>query len=130
MHWKAVYDVRLTTVEEALKAVNSGDRVTLSHAAGESLIVSDALVGRAAALEDVVVHHFLMMGPAWFYRPGMERHIHHNSLFAGPRTREAVNQGRADFTPVFFSEVPGLFRGGYLNVDAALINVSPPGEHG
>ena len=60
----------------------------------------------------------------------MRRHIHHNSLFAGPHTREAVNRGWADFTPVFFSEVPRLFRDGYLPVDVALINVSPPDEHG
>ncbi len=130
MHWKAIYKDKLTTVEEALQAVQSGDNVTLSHAAGESLILTNALVARAAELENVTVHHFLMLGPAQFCRPEMRRHIHHNSLFVGPHTREAVNRGWADFTPVFFSEVPRLFRDGYLPVDVALINVSPPDEHG
>ena len=106
MHWKTDYRAKLTTIEDALKAVQSGDHVTLSHAAGESRALSEALAIRAAALEDVVLHHVLMTGAVPFCSPEMQRHLRHNTLFAGPQTREAVNRGRADFTPVFFSEVP------------------------
>jgi 4-hydroxybutyrate CoA-transferase len=60
----------------------------------------------------------------------MQRSFVHNSIFAGNMTREAVNSGRADYTPCFFFEVPRLFRNGYLPVDVAMIQVSPPDEHG
>ena len=130
MHWKDLYKKKLTTVEEAIGAVRPGDRVILSHCAGESLALSRALVEGASRLEDVTIIHFLMLGPNRFCGPGMERHFSHLSLFAGPSVREAVNSGRADFIPCFFSEVPKLFRDGYLPVDRALVQLSPPDEHG
>ncbi len=71
-----------------------------------------------------------MLGPNRFCDPGMERHFAHISLFTGASAREAVNRGRADFIPCFFSEVPRLFRDGYLPVDIAMLNLSPPDEHG
>lgn len=130
MNWKELYSRKLTSVEEAVKAVLPGDRVVLSHCAGESLTLSRALVERAPELRNVTIIHFLMLGPNRFCDPGMENHFSHLSLFAGASVREAVNSGRADFIPCFFSEVPRLFREGYLPVDRALIHVSPPDDHG
>ena len=130
MNWKTLYQEKLTSIEEAMAVVGPGDRVILSHCAGESLALSRALVERAPQLENVTIIHFLMLGPNRFCGPGMEKHFSHLSLFAGPSVREAVNSGRADFIPCFFSEVPKLFREGYLPVDRALVQLSPPDEHG
>jgi acetyl-CoA hydrolase len=60
----------------------------------------------------------------------MEGHFRHNALFIGKNVRHAVNEGRADFTPIFLSEIPGLFTRGILPIDVALVHVSPPDEHG
>ena len=130
MDWQDLYKQKLTSVEEAVGVVRSGDRVVLSHCAGESLTLSRALGERAPKLEDVTIIHFLMLGPNRFCKPGMEKHFTHLSLFTGESVRGAVNSGRAEFIPCFFSEVPRLFREGYLPVDRALIHVSPPDEHG
>ena len=69
-------------------------------------------------------------GHAAYSVPGMEGSFHVNSLFIGANVRGAVQEGRADFTPVFLHEIPRLFREGYLPIDVALISVSPPDEHG
>jgi 4-hydroxybutyrate CoA-transferase len=62
--------------------------------------------------------------------PGMEQHFRHNSLFVGPADRKAVNDGRADYVPIFLHQIPRLFREGIVPVDVAMLHVSPPDEHG
>ncbi|SFM86136.1 acetyl-CoA hydrolase/transferase family protein [Thermodesulforhabdus norvegica] len=128
--WKEEYKKKLKTPDEAVTAIKSGDRVVLAHACGEPQVLVKALVDRAPELEDVEIVHMVAMGKAEYCKPGMEKHFRHNSLFVGATTREAVQQGRADYTPCFFSEIPRLFREGYLPVDVALIQVSPPDRHG
>lgn len=130
MNWKTTYENKKATAAEALKAVKSGDRVVFAHAAGEPQVLVNALVDRAEELENVEIVHMVALGPAKYCRPEMRKHFIHNSLFAGASTREAINSGRADLTPCFFSEIPRLFREGYLPVDAALVHLSPPDEHG
>src|SRR5262249_53231287 len=63
-------------------------------------------------------------------RPEMAGHLRHRALFIGPNARQAVNEGRADYIPVFLSDVPPLFARGYVPLDAAFINVSRPDRHG
>jgi len=128
--WKAEYNRKLRHLDEAVRIVQSGDRVVLAHACGEPQALVRALVERAPELENVEIVHMVAMGSADYCKPGMEKHFHHNSLFVGPSTREAVNKGRADYTPCFFSEIPRLFREGFLPVDVAFIQVSPPDKHG
>lgn len=89
-----------------------------------------ALVERARTLHDVEVVHLHIEGDAPHVHPSLDGHIRHNALFVGPNTRQAVAEGRADFTPVFLGEVPSMFRGGALPLDVAMIQVSPPDEHG
>ena len=89
-----------------------------------------ALVGRADELENVEVTHLLTFGAADHVDPRYARSFRHRALFTGHNVRQAVNEGRADFVPVFLSEIPGLIRGGTIPVDVALIQVSPPDEHG
>ncbi len=130
INWQETYRSRITTAEEAVKAIKSGDRVFLTGNASVPLPLLDALVKRAPELKDVEVCHPLTICPADYVAPEMEGHLRINSMFISANVRKAVNEGRADFTPVMLSEFPLLFKNGHLPVDVALIHVSPPDENG
>jgi len=89
-----------------------------------------ALCARAPLLTEVEITQVLTVGPADYVAPTMDGHLRVNTLFISDNVRGAVNEGRADFTPCFLSEISGLFRSGVLPLDVALIQVSPPDEHG
>jgi 4-hydroxybutyrate CoA-transferase len=129
MSWKDVYRERLTTPDEAVKLIKSGNRVVVGHAVAEPTTLLDAMVKNAGQYDNVEITHMISMGNSLYCQPGMEKHFRHNSLFVGATTRAAIVEGRADFTPVFFSEIPGLFRS-TLPVDVALVNLSVPDDHG
>lgn len=128
--WKAVYEHKIVTAEEAVKHIQSGCRIVTGHACGEPGILIDALVERASELENIEIVHMVAMGNAPYAQPGMEKSFRHNALFVGGSTRKAVEENRADFTPCFFSEVPRLFKNEILPVDVALIQVTLPDEAG
>lgn len=116
--------------DQALNLIQSGDRIVVGHACGEPSYLLDVLVQKAAQYENVEIVHMVAMGKADYCAPGMEKHFHHNSLFVGGSTRKAIAEGRGDFTPCFFSEIPSLFQNGSLPVDVAFIQTSPPDENG
>ena len=118
------------TAEDAVGLVRSGDRVYLHEVAMTPHELLDALVRRAADLTGVETISLHTEGPAPHVAPGLAGRIRHNALFAGANVRAAVNDGRADYTPVFLSDVPGLFATGTLPLDVALLQVSPPDRHG
>jgi 4-hydroxybutyrate CoA-transferase len=97
--WRSKYRRKIVSTEAALKAVRSGDRVVLGHAAGEPQALTKALVARAEELRDVEVVHMVAMGPGKYAQPGMEKSFRHNGFFLGGPTRKAVADGRADYTP-------------------------------
>jgi len=130
LNWQEHYNSRITTAEEAVKVIRSGNRVVLGHACGEPRVLPEAMVNRYQELHNVEVVHMVAMGKALYAQPGMEKHFRHNGLFIGAPTRKAVAEGRADYTPCFFSEIPGLFRNNVLPVDVALVTVAPPDRHG
>ncbi len=130
MVWKSDYAAKVTTAAEAVNVVKSGDRVVFAHACGEPLDLVDALVARAPDLERVEINHMVAMGKGEYCKPEYADSFYHKSLFVGPTSREAVKDGRGDYIPVFFSEIPKLFCEGYLPPDVALIHVSPPDRHG
>ncbi len=130
MDWKSDYAGKVVTAAEAMKVVKSGDRVVFAHACGEPLELVDELVARAPELERVEINHMVAMGKGEYAQPEMAGSFFHKSLFVGASTREAVRDGRGDYIPVFFSEIPKLFCEGYLPPDVALIHVSPPDKHG
>lgn len=130
MDWKSDYASKVVTAAEALRVVKSGDRVVFAHACGEPLDLVDALVARAGELEHVEINHMVAMGKGEYAKPEHARSFFHKSLFVGASTRDAVHEGRGDYIPVFFSEIPKLFCEGYLPPDVALIHVSPPDKHG
>ncbi|MDQ7859291.1 MAG: acetyl-CoA hydrolase/transferase C-terminal domain-containing protein [Armatimonadota bacterium] len=124
------YQSRLTTPEAAVAGIASGMRVFLTGNCSVPQRLLAALVARAPALQDVEIVQVLTVGPADYVAPGMEAHLRVNTLFISDNVRQAVNEGRADFTPCFLSEIPGLFQRGLLPIDVALVHVSPPDEHG
>jgi acetyl-CoA hydrolase len=130
MSWIDTYRSRVTTGDEAVKVIKSGDRVYLHPGCAVPEILVDAMVGRAPELHDCEIIHVLSVGKAKYTEPEMASHFRHTALFIGKNVRDAVNEGRADFVPVFLSEISGLFYSGEIKIDVALIHVSPPDEHG
>jgi acyl-CoA hydrolase len=115
---------------EAVAAIRSGQQVFVQGGAATPNALLAALTDRAPELTDVGVVHFHTEGPAPHLAPEMAPHFRHRALFIGANARTAVNEGRADYVPVFLSDVPELFSTGVLPLDAALINVTPPDAHG
>jgi len=128
--WKELYFHKIKSKEEAIEKVSSGNRVLFGHAAGEPVVLVDELVNQGNRLRDVEIVHMVPLRECKYCSPEMSSHFRHNSLFAGNGTRQAIREGRADYTPTFFSEIPRLFRENILPVDVALIQVSPPNEEG
>jgi Acetyl-CoA hydrolase len=110
--------------------IQSGHEVYVHCAAAAPSVLLDALVARAPELRDVGMVHLHIEGPGPHLAPEMAPHFRHRALFVGPNARAAVNEGRADFVPVFLSEVPHLFERGALPLDAVLVNATPPDAHG
>jgi acyl-CoA hydrolase len=130
MRWYEQFAAKRMSPAQAVASIQSGQRVYVHPGAAipESLV--RAMTDRAAELRDVEVVHLLHLGDAPYMAPGLEKHFRHNAFFVGKNTRDAVNSGRADFTPVFLSEIPALFASGQMPIDVALLQVSPPDEHG
>ncbi len=130
MDWNSIYRRRVTTADEAVKDIASGDRVWIHPGCNTPTLLINAMVARAPELENVEVVHILTLAPAPYVDPGMEGHFRHRSLFTGANVRSAVNDGRADFVPIHLHDVPALILRGQMPIDVALIHISPPDEHG
>jgi acyl-CoA hydrolase/GNAT superfamily N-acetyltransferase len=102
----------------------------IGSGAAEPNRLVDALVSCGAHLADNEVIHLLTLGPAPYVAPEMAGRLRHCAFFIGANVREAVQQGRADFIPVFLSEIPELIRSRRVGIDVALIQTSPPDAHG
>jgi acetyl-CoA hydrolase len=130
MPWTSQYKNKVVSADEAVKAVQSGDRLFLTGNCSVPKQVLAALVDRAPELEDVEICQALTIGSADYVDPKLEGHLRVNTIFISPNNREAVQAGRADFTPVLLSEFPLLFKEGHLPLDVAMVHLSPPDEHG
>lgn len=130
MNWRSEYAKKKQTAEQALQAVRSGMRVYIQPGCAEPETLVEALLKRGPFVRNVEVVHLLTLGNADYVKPEMEGHFRHNAIFIGGNVREAVNDGRADYTPVNLSEVEQLFETGAMPLDVALIQVSPPDSHG
>jgi acetyl-CoA hydrolase len=128
--WDKIYESRIVTPDEAVTHIKSGQRVFLTGNCSVPQKVLGALVGYAPQLENVEICQALTIGPADYVSPAMEGHLRVNTMFISANIRKAVQEGRADFTPVLLSEYPLLFKRGILPIDVALIHTSPPDEHG
>lgn len=122
--------MKLVSASDAVAGIRSGQSVYVHCAAATPSVLLDALVSRAPELRDVNVVHLHIEGPGPHLAPEMAGHFRHRALFVGPNARQAVNDGRAEYVPVFLSDVPRLFRRGLLPLDAVLVNATPPDAHG
>ncbi len=126
----ADYKSKVVSPEVAIKAIKDGDSVLLSHAAAAPQLSMKALGEHYQDYKNVKIYHMLMLGDTPYCNPEMEGHFRHFTNFVGGNTRKAVAEGRADFLPMFFYQVPQAIRDGLIPVDVAIIQVSEPNEEG
>lgn len=130
MRWQEYYKERCINAEEAVLKIKSGDRVAFGHAVGEPTALIDVMVQNKDKYKNVEIVHMVGMGKGEYCQPGMEEYFWHNSLFVGSPAREPIFNGIGDYTPCYFSEIPSLFTDGYLPLDVAMVQVSPPDKYG
>lgn len=130
MNWREDYNRKLCTAAEAVAHIKDGDVVVLAHCIGEPPALVEAMVNNAAQYENVEIKHMVSHGSGGYAAEGMEEHFRVNAIFASGNVRKAIEEGRGDFTPAFFHEVPALIREGKLRCDVAMAQVTPPDEEG
>lgn len=128
--WRDAFARKLVSVEEAIALIKPGRRILIGSGAAEPVSLVEGLVTHGAHLADNEIVHLLTLGPAPYVDPGLAQRFRHAAFFIGPNVRDAVQQGRADFIPVFLSEIPDLIRTRRIRVDVALIQTSLPDAHG
>eukprot|EP00297_Palpitomonas_bilix_P008060 CAMPEP_0113905974 /NCGR_PEP_ID=MMETSP0780_2-20120614/24417_1 /TAXON_ID=652834 /ORGANISM="Palpitomonas bilix" /LENGTH=475 /DNA_ID=CAMNT_0000900377 /DNA_START=89 /DNA_END=1516 /DNA_ORIENTATION=+ /assembly_acc=CAM_ASM_000599 len=116
--------------DEIIRHVHSRNHVFIHSVAGAPRVLIEALGRRAPCVRDVNVYQIHTEGPAPYVDPALKDSFRCNNYFIGKNTRKAVEQNNADYTPIFLSEIPLLFRRGLVPLDVALITVSPPDKHG
>lgn len=124
-HWKD----RAVSAEEAVACLTSDSNVFL-HGIQASPLELEAALARRTDLANVRLYHLHKEGPAWLAAPELAGHFRSQCLFTGPSLRVAVNEGRADYIPIFLSDIPWLFSSQQVPLDVALVSLSPPDEHG
>jgi 4-hydroxybutyrate CoA-transferase len=122
--------MRIVSPAEAVAPIVSGNRIFVQGEAATPTRLLQALADRGQELQGVRVYHFHTEGPAPHLAPELDGHLRHVALFIGPNARDAVNEGRAEYVPIFLSDVPDLFLSGAVPLDAVFISVTPPDEHG
>ncbi|MFC2064047.1 acetyl-CoA hydrolase/transferase family protein [Chloroflexota bacterium] len=130
MDWNSLYESRVVTPEAAVQAIKNGNRIFMTGNVSVPQKNLAALVEYAPNLQNVEICQALTIGSADYVSSEMEGHLKVNTFFISANIRNAVHEGRADFTPVLLSEFPLLFKNGILPIDVALIHVSLPDEHG
>ncbi|WP_437300318.1 acetyl-CoA hydrolase/transferase family protein [Sorangium sp. So ce426] len=128
--WRSRFGDKIKTAEEAIRAIPPGRRILVGSGAAEPTDLVNAMVQSGDHLAGNEIVHLMTEGPAPYVRPGLERRFRHTAFFIGQNVREAIHEGRADFMPVFLSEIPSLILSGRVGIDVALIQVSPPDAHG
>ena len=131
------YRARIVSADEAVKRVQSGHRVYIHNGCAEPTELVHALTRRGPCVEDVEVMHMATMGIADYNLPEYEGHFRTNSLFIGGNVRRAIQEGRGDYTPIFLSEIEGLFneaarleRGGVTFTIAVFTDGDPSMDYG
>ena len=128
--WQEKYASQIATPQEAVKAIRPGQRVFIGTGCAEPEELVNALTQRAVQLADVQIVHLLTLGAAPYADKSLAKHFSVNSFFISKNVRDAIQEGVGDYTPIFLSDIPRLFSSGQLPLDAALIQVTPPDEHG
>jgi acetyl-CoA hydrolase len=130
LSWQEKYKSKVLSSDDALNVVKSGDKIVIQPGCAAPMELIRALVRKKDDLTGVELYHILIVGKLPYLEEGMEKHFEHKAFFIGGNARKAVSEGRANFIPIFLSEVTLLFKRGIIVPDIALINVSPPDDHG
>ena len=128
--WRTLCSNKIVSATEAIKTIQPGNRVFIGSACGEPQELVRAMTEYGDHLDDTEVVHVLTLGVAPYAQPQFASKFRPNAFFVGSRVRDAVSEARADYTPIFLSQLPGLFRSRRIAIDVALIMVSPPDAHG
>jgi acyl-CoA hydrolase/RimJ/RimL family protein N-acetyltransferase len=128
--WKERFKSKVRSADAAVAMIESGSHIFIGSGAAEPQELVAALVRHAERVFGTEIVHIMTLGLAPYVEPKWGENFRHNALFIGPNVREAVAQGRADYTPIFLGEIPRLFERGRVPIDVALIEVSPPDRHG
>ena len=129
-NWKATYAAQVLTATEAVKKISPGQRVFIGTACGEPLELVTALSKRAFELPDTEIVHLLTFGDAPYAHRELTQYFRVNSFFIAENVRGIIQEGLGDYTPIFLSDIPRLFKSGRLPLDVCLIQVTPPDIHG
>lgn len=128
--WRQRYASKVLSAAEAIGRISRGRRILIGSGAAEPGRLVQALVDHGDHLADNEIVHLLTLGPAPYVERGLEHRFRHTAFFIGANVRDAVHEGRADFMPVFLSEIPQLIRSRRVRIDVVLIQVTPPDRHG
>jgi acyl-CoA hydrolase/GNAT superfamily N-acetyltransferase len=128
--WRTRYAGKLVRAEDAVAKIRPGRRILIGSGAAEPASLVERLITHGDHLADNEIVHLLTLGPAPYVRPELQSRFRHVAFFIGPNTRDAIHDGRADYLPVFLSEIPELIRSRRMRIDVALVQVSPPDRRG
>ncbi|MFL6198954.1 MAG: acetyl-CoA hydrolase/transferase family protein [Thermoanaerobaculia bacterium] len=128
--WKIRYAAKIATPEDAIRLIQPRKRILIGSGAGEPVRLVEAMVADGDHLEGNEIVHLMTLGSAPYVQPGLQHRFRHTAFFIGANVRPAVQEGRADFMPVFLSEIPQLISSGRVRIDVALVQVTPPDRHG
>lgn len=129
MTWKDIYESKLVTAEEAIKAIHNGDKVVTGMGCGEPFGIQRAMIKNYQQFENVEIVNMLTLGDSPWLRPEMKGHFVLNCLFASHSNRKEISNGKCEFTTSHFYEIPDVIKN-YICPRVSIVMVSPPDEHG
>lgn len=128
--WQELYKQKLCSARKAIGSIRTGARILIGTGCGQPQVLVDALVSDDVEIVDAEIYHLLTQGHAPYIDEKYSRRFRTSSFFIAPNVREGIVSGRGDYTPIFLSEIPGLFKTGKLQLDVCLVQTSPPDKNG
>ena len=129
-HMEKMYRQKLREIDEIVKLIRAGSRIFIGSGAAEPQLLIKMLIEKDRFIADHETINVIELGTTPYTEAVMSRPFKQNAFFIGPNVRDAVNEGRAEYTPIFLSELPDHIRSGRLKIDVAFIQVAPPDRYG
>jgi acyl-CoA hydrolase/GNAT superfamily N-acetyltransferase len=129
-NWRELYQKKLKTATQAIKMIESGSRIFIGTGCGQPQLLVEELTKRKNDIQDTEIYHLLTQGDAPYIKEEYRDKFRTSSFFLAPNVRQGIISGRGDYTPIFLSEIPSLFKQGIIPLDVALIQTSPPDKNG
>ncbi len=130
LHWRNAYKTKTVNLDKAISLIKKDDHVYIQSNAAAPEIFIEGLINNASHFENLNILHLLTLGKADYVKAMFKNNFKVKTFFIGQNVRQAVNNGQAEYIPVFLSEIPKLFNNKIIPIDVCLIHVSPPDEHG